>query len=247
MTTDRAAQTADFATDLRIEVVALEDLRAYGRNARTHSSEQVAQIAASMREWGWTNPILADMADDGLIVAGHGRRMAAKSLYAKGETIRLPDGRELPPGTVLVIDCAGWSEDQRRAYVIADNKLAENAGWDEALLRIELGEISTEGFDLDLIGFDPKALEGLMPGEDQPAGDNDDDEPSKGSLADRFGIAPFSVLNAREGWWQDRKRAWLSLGIKSEVGRGDNLLKMSDTMLEPDPAKRAAMKAARAA
>lgn len=69
----------------------------------------------------------------------------------------------------------------------------------------------------------------------------------QGSLAARFGIPPFSVLNARGGWWQERKRAWLALGIRSEIGRGGNLLNFSDTLIEPDPAKRAAMKAARAA
>jgi ParB-like chromosome segregation protein Spo0J len=100
----------------------------FTRNARTHSDEQVAQIAASIREWGWTMPVLVDEA--GTIIAGHGRVLAAQRLG-------------LPEVPVMV--AAGWSEAKRRAYVIADNKLALNAGWDEELLRLELGELKGLG------------------------------------------------------------------------------------------------------
>lgn len=98
---------------------------------------------------------------------------------------------------------------------IADNKIALNAGWDDALLQLELGELRLGGFDMSLTGFAPLELDDIF----NPPGDP---EPSRsGNLAAQFGIPPFSVLNAREGWWQDRKRAWLALGIQSELGRGE--------------------------
>lgn len=180
----------------------MADLVPYARNARTHSDEQVAQIAASIREWGWTTPVLVDEA--GGIIAGHGRIMAAQRLGIE----------EVPCMTA-----AGWTEAQKRAYVLADNKLALNAGWDSELLKVEMGELQGLDFDLGLTGFSDLELEGFLPSELPGEGEN---EGSTASLADKFGIPPFSVLNAREGWWQSRKRAWLALGIKSELGRGEN-------------------------
>jgi ParB-like chromosome segregation protein Spo0J len=106
------------------------------KNARTHSAAQVDQIAASIREWGWTNPVLVDEA--GSIIAGHGRVLAARKL-------RIVD--------VPVMVAAGWTEVQKRAYTIADNKLTLNGGWDEELLGLELEELEVLGFDLDLIGI----------------------------------------------------------------------------------------------
>ena len=105
-------------------------------NARTHSEAQVAQLAASIREWGWTMPVLADEA--GMIIAGHGRVLAARSL-----------GITQIPVTIA----RGWSEAQRRAYVLADNKLALNAGWDAELLSAELADLQGLGADLNLLGF----------------------------------------------------------------------------------------------
>lgn len=177
----------------------LDKLVPYARNARTHSEGQVAQIAASMREWGWTNPILVDEA--GTIIAGHGRIAAA----------RLLGMAEAP-----VMVARGWTEAQKRAYVLADNKLALNAGWDEDLLRTELQGLDTGEIDLGLIGFSDEELQALL----APIGAGDAGG-GAGSLADRFLVPPFSVLNAREGWWQDRKRSWVALGIRSELGRGD--------------------------
>ena len=121
---------------------------------------------------------------------------------------------------VPCIRLAHLSEAQKRAYVIADNKLALNGGWDEDMLRIELEELGEIGFDLDLIGFTDEEILALGDGEL-----TDDDEPGepaepKGNLSERFMIPPFTVLNAREGWWQNRKKAWLAIGIKSELGRG---------------------------
>jgi hypothetical protein len=214
-----AQKAATPAGALEIQYRPAAELIPYARNSRTHSEGQIAQIAASIREFGWTNPILVD--EQGTIIAGHGRLLAAIKL-------KLAD--------VPCIELAGLSEGQRRALVIADNKLALNAGWNEELLAIEIADLADDGFDIALLGFDEGELADLGIGEDggAPGG-------GLGSLSDRFMIPPFSVLNAREGWWQERKKAWLSLGIKSEVGRGENLLKMSETVLEPDPKKRRAI------
>jgi DNA modification methylase len=120
---------------------AISGLVPYAKNARTHSAQQVEQIAASMREWGWTNPVLVDEA--GMIIAGHGRILAAQKLgYA-----------EAP-----VMTAKGWSEDQKRAYVLADNQLALNAGWDMKALAVELGDLKGAGFDLALMGFSADEL-----------------------------------------------------------------------------------------
>ncbi|MHC2399123.1 DNA modification methylase [Bradyrhizobium barranii subsp. barranii] len=119
----------------------LASLVPYARNARTHSEAQLQQIAASIREWGWTTPVLVDEA--GMVIAGHGRLLAAERLGI----------REVP-----VIVARGWSEAQKRAYVIADNKLAANAGWDDALLKIEVADLTAMGFDLPLIGFSDREL-----------------------------------------------------------------------------------------
>ena len=116
----------------------------YARNARTHSPQQIAQLAASIREWGWTVPVLVD--EVGTIIAGHGRVLAAQQLGI---------------ADVPVMVARGWSEAQRRAYVIADNKLAENAGWDEALLKIEVGDLVSMGFEVPLLGFSESEIASL--------------------------------------------------------------------------------------
>ena len=129
----------------QVERRKLSELIPYARNSRTHSDEQVAQIAASIREWGWTTPVLCD--DKGSIIAGHGRVMAA---------------RKLGLSEVPVMTATGWSEAQKRAYILADNQLALNAGWDMDLLKVEIQELAGDDFDLDLIGFDDKTLAGLL-------------------------------------------------------------------------------------
>ncbi|MDQ6677402.1 MAG: site-specific DNA-methyltransferase [Acidobacteriota bacterium] len=129
----------------KIEHWPLDRLILYAKNARTHSDVQVAQIAASIREFGFTNPILVD--ERAGIIAGHGRLLAA---------------RKLQLASVPVIPLTHLSEPQKRAYIIADNKLAENAGWDENALQIELAELQQNGFDLDLIGFDDEELARLL-------------------------------------------------------------------------------------
>ena len=142
-----------------IERWSTDKLVPYARNARTHSEEQVAQIAASIVEFGFTNPILAG--SDGVIVAGHGRLVAAQKL-----------GLDTVP--VVVLD--HLTQTQRRALIIADNRIAENAGWDDAMLRIELQSLQEDGFNLDITGFDADALAEIMAGEETTVdGQTDDD------------------------------------------------------------------------
>jgi ParB-like chromosome segregation protein Spo0J len=138
------------------------ELIPYVNNSRTHSDEQVAQIAASIKEFGWTNPILVD-GENG-IIAGHGRLMAARKLGQK----------EVP-----TIELKDLTETQKKAYIIADNKLALNAGWDNELLMIELEGILADGFELELMGFDPSEL-------DNKSIDYDilDDEDLDGTMSD---------------------------------------------------------------
>lgn len=156
----------------QLEFRPVDSLMNYARNARTHSPEQVAQIIASINEWGWTNAVLAD--DEG-IVAGHGRVMAARKIYENGGRIRFPNGAPIPEGMVPVVDVTGWTPAQRRAYILADNKLALNAGWDEELLRIEITDLKESGFDLPLVGFSDDELADLfdvevLPPEKDPDG-----------------------------------------------------------------------------
>ena len=123
----------------------MEALIPYARNSRTHSDAQVAQIAASIKEFGFTNPVLID--EDGGIIAGHGRTLAA---------------RKLGLGEVPCLRLAHLTEAQKKAYIIADNKLALNAGWDDEMLKVEISELKDLDFDLSLIGFDADELQKLV-------------------------------------------------------------------------------------
>jgi len=141
----------------KVERRSIKTIIPYARNSRTHSDEQVAQIAASIKEWGFTNPILIDI--DGEIIAGHGRLLAAQKLGLD----------EVP-----CITAVGWSDAQKKAYVIADNKLALNAGWDESLLKIEFKELGDLNFDLGLTGFSLDELGNLFDEPNFEAGTEDD-------------------------------------------------------------------------
>jgi hypothetical protein len=131
----KSAGTTSWPAD-HVERWPTERLIPFARNARTHSEIQVSQIASSIREWGWTNPVL--VAEDGTIIAGHGRVLAARQLRIKD---------------VPVMIASEWTDAQKRAYAIADNKLTLNGRWDEELLGLELEQLEVLGFDLDLIGF----------------------------------------------------------------------------------------------
>lgn len=129
---------------IEIQYKTTEDLIPYARNSRTHSAEQVAQIAASIREFGWTNPILID-GENG-IIAGHGRVLAAHKL---GET------------QVPTIELSHLSDTQKRAYIIADNKLALNAGWDNDMLALEIDDLKEARYDIELTGFNINEISAL--------------------------------------------------------------------------------------
>lgn len=150
---------------MQIEQIEVSKLIPYAKNSRTHDDAQVAQIAASIKEFGWTNPILVD-GEKG-IIAGHGRLMAA---------------RKLGMDKVPVIELKDMTEAQKRAYVIADNKLALNAGWDVDMLKLEINDLSDKNFDLSLIGFDDIELAKLF--------DNEKEE----KLQEQFYKEVFNVI-----------------------------------------------------
>ena len=184
---------------MKIEKIPTDKLIPYARNAKKHDAAQVSKLAGSIREFGFNNPVLIDSKNG--IIAGHGRVMAAQQLgLADVPCIRL----------------GHLTDNQRKAYILADNRLAEiGGGWDEEMLKLELADLASLGVDVTELGFDE------LPADMQEAADLAD---AKKTLSEKFGVPPFTVLNAREGWWQDRKRAWLALGIKSEEGRPDDLV-----------------------
>ena len=141
---------------MKIQDVAVNKLIPYAKNSRTHSDQQVAQIAASIKEFGFRNPILVDGVG---IIAGHGRWLAAQKLNLD---------------KVPTIDCSDMNESQKKAYIIADNKLALNADWDTNLLSIELEYLSENGFNLEVLGFNTEELSALIKGVNFDAATEDD-------------------------------------------------------------------------
>jgi DNA modification methylase len=170
---------------LNVEYRQVEALIPYARNPRTHSDEQVAKIAASIVEYGWTNPVLVD-GDNG-IIAGHGRLAAA---------------RKLGLAEVPVIELAHLSPAQKRAYVITDNRLALDAGWNEELLALELAELSEAGYDLALTGFDESEIEALL-ADEQAEGESDDEESAEDEpdAADEVPDAPVVPVSRPGDVW----------------------------------------------
>ena len=171
---------------LNVEYRKVEALIPYARNPRTHSEAQIAKIAASIVEYGWTNPILVD-GDNG-IIAGHGRLAAA---------------RKLGLDQVPVIELAHLSPSQKRALVIADNRLALDAGWDEAMLALELAELSESGYELALTGFDSSELERLLSTslEDDAAEGEEDPDETADDAADDVPQAPTVAVSRPGDVW----------------------------------------------
>ena len=139
------SQQGSGVSPAQIEQIPTANLVPYARNSRTHSDEQVAQIAASIREFGFCNPVLID--GEGTIIAGHGRVMAATRMKLE---------------TVPCLRLTHLTDAQKRAYVIADNRLALNSGWDTEMLANELSDLHADDFDMGLMGFDPSELETLL-------------------------------------------------------------------------------------
>jgi len=184
-----------YKVDYKIKWEPLDSVTPYARNPRK-PADAVAKVSASIKEYGWRQPIVVD--EENVIIAGHTRLMAAKRL-----------GLDEVPVHVAT----GMTPQQVKAYRLADNRVAAEAEWDEDLLALELSELSDSDFDLSLTGFDDDELSEYI----GLAVVSEYQEHRK--LSDEFMVPPFSVLNAREGWWQDRKRSWLALGIASELGR----------------------------
>ncbi|MFN6301960.1 MAG: site-specific DNA-methyltransferase [Planctomycetota bacterium] len=185
----------------------VDELIPYVRNSRTHSDEQVAQIAASIKEFGWTNPILVD--GEGVIIAGHGRLMAARKLgYSEVPTIELRD----------------LTDAQKKAYVIADNRLALNAGWDNEMLTLELGELAAEGYNLDLLGFDTKELDALLEPQVVDGLVDEDEVPE---------VGPEPITKPGDVWVLGRHR--VMCGDSTSIDAVDKLMPETADMVFTDP------------
>lgn len=196
------------ASQIRIVYRPVSALVPYVRNSRTHSDEQVGQIIESIRQFGWTNPLIIDGANG--LIAGEGRLKAA---------IRM--GLEEVP----CIEKGDMSELQRRAYVIADNKLALNAGWNTELLQLELGELADEGFDLGLTGFNDEELMNLMGTEGEESGVS---SVPTSAVADRFWISIRGPLALQADALQRLRTVMDDLPIDVELGTVNR-----DSELEP--------------
>lgn len=164
---------------LKIVYKKTEDLIPYAKNSRTHDESQIEQIAASIKEFGFTNPILLDGQNG--IIAGHGRVLAAQHL------------RETK---VPTIELSHLSDEQKKAYVIADNKLALNAGWDNELLALEINDLKDIGYDLDILGFDHHELQSLFGGDEK----TDQDQPTKINFTIQFNII-FDDEEQQSDWY----------------------------------------------
>ncbi len=180
----------------------VDDLIPYARNARTHSPEQVARIAGSIKEFGFLNPVI--ISEDGGILAGHGRVLAAQKLGLK----------DVP----CVIE-SHLTETQRRAYILADNRIALDAGWDNEMLRVELAELADLDVDLSSLGFDDAELNSAL----NDLQNAEQKQYKANSLAESFLIPPLSILDTTRAEWIARRKDWISLGISSECGRNDGL------------------------
>lgn len=186
-------------TQLHIEYVSKDELRPYANNAKIHTDEQIEQIRHSIEEFGFNDPIA--LWHDNEVIEGHGRLLAVMGM----------DDIE----TVPIIRLDDLTDEQRRAYMLVHNKLTMNTDFDLDVLEVELDDI----YDLDMseFGFD---IDGV---------DDSYDTAGHNSLQETFGVPPFSVLDTRQGYWQDRKREWLDSGIKSNDGRSQNLTSAPDT------------------
>lgn len=180
-----------------LEMWPIERLKPYEKNPRSIPDKAVAKVAGSLKAFGFQKPIVVDEA--GTILAGH---VLFKAAILAGVT-RVP------------VFISRLDKTAAKAYRLADNRTAQETDWLDDLLGEEVLALDADGFDLEALGFDEEELAKLLGEAANEAIAN-----GTGSLSDRFGIPPFSVLNAREGWWQERKKTWIALGIQSELGRG---------------------------
>ena len=203
-------------------MTSVKDLKTDHKNARKRTDRSSKLIAESLQRYGAARSIVID--EENRILAGNGTIEGAKAAGIKNVRVIETDGTE-----IIAVKRTGLSEDEKVGLALADNRTSDLSDWDQEMLC----QLSNEH---DLAPwFDEAELADLIPSDDlDELNDAESKKADAFKLSDRFGIAPFTILNAREGWWQERKRQWLTLGIQSEVGRKGNLLGMSETMLEPD-------------
>jgi ParB-like chromosome segregation protein Spo0J len=194
----------------KVERWSLERLIPHARNARTHSDEQVAQIAGSIAEFGFVNPVL--VGDDGVIVAGHGRVMAARKLG-------------LSEAPVIVL--SHLSPTQRRALMIADNQIATNAGWNEEMLAAELAALKDEAFDLDLLGFDDAEIDRLLADTLEPDESADEVPEPPADPVTRPGDLWICGEHRSDAMWRNLER---QVGIAEEVRTDEQIEAVSDSV-----------------
>ena len=189
---------------MQIEVVSINTIKEYSLNAKEHPKEQIEQIKKSIQEFGNNDPIAID--NNGEIIEGHGRYIALKELGFK---------------EVEVIRLGHLTEQQKKAYRLIHNKLTMNSDFDFELLEQELKELTAFDFNMEDFGFDLTEFEDM---EKELVRDLAEEyEENKDSLVDKFIVPPFSILDTRQGYWQDRKSIWKKI-IKSDVGREEGLL-----------------------
>ena len=204
-------------------MTSLKSLKSDHKNARKRTDKSASLIKESLERFGAARSIVID--EDNRILAGNGTVEGAKSAGIKNVRVIETDGQE-----IIAVKRTGLSEEEKVGLALADNRTADLAEWDLLMLQQLADEQDISPW------FEQDDLNELLGTEDEFSAKRPQGDPRK--LSDLFGVVPFSVLNAREGWWQERKRSWIALGIQSDLGREGNLLKMSDTVLQPDEALR---------
>lgn len=193
---------------MKIVYLSPDELIPYEKNAKTHPPEQVEHIANSIMKFGWQQPIVVDR--NNVVIIGHGRLIAAK---------------ELMLDSVPVVYADNLTEDEVNALRLADNKTNESA-WDFSALEEELAALDIAGIDMTQFGFENLNADDFEPQEEQ-----------KGSMREKYLVPPFSVLFGNKPDWIARKRMWVNFGIRSEIGRGDELVYHIGDLIETHPLK----------
>ena len=191
--------------ELQVQYIDPQELKPFADNPRHHSERNIQDIQRSIKKFGFTNPILVRQ-EDNMVVAGHGRLESAQEL-----------GLEEVP--VIYLD---FSENDAKLYAITDNRTAETSEWDLVALDELVQSLEMDEDELPDTGFYAEELEEILAEMDSTSASQGEEqaEVARQTLSQRFLVPPFSVLDARQGYWQERKRAWLALGIESELGRG---------------------------